>query len=53
MTREHGQKIVDDMSGGSRKRGSLFLQARMVGWTVAIRACIIDGFLHSTIAGIG
>jgi methyltransferase (TIGR00027 family) len=37
------------MSGGSRKRGSLFLRARMVGWTVAIRTRIIDGFLQSAI----
>ena len=47
---EHGQKIVDDMSGGPGKRGSLFLRARMVGWTVAIRTRIIDMFLQSAIA---
>lgn len=47
---EHGQKIVDDMSGGPGKRGSLFLRARMVGWTVAIRTRIIDEFLRSAVA---
>ena len=47
---EHGQKIVDDMSGGPGKRGSLFLRARMVGWTIAIRTRVIDEFLQSAIA---
>ena len=53
MTVEHGQKIVHKMFGGSRKRGALFLRARMVGWTVAIRIRNMDGFLQSVVAEIG
>jgi methyltransferase (TIGR00027 family) len=47
---EHGQKIVDDMSGGLFRGRELFLRSRMVGWTVAIRTRIIDEFLQSAIA---
>lgn len=46
---ERGQRIVDDMSGGPGKRGSLFLRAQMVNWTVAIRTHIIDAFIRSAI----
>ena len=46
---EHGQRIVDDWSGGPGKRGSLFMRARMVSWTVAVRTHIIDAFIRRAI----
>ena len=47
---EHGQEIVDDMSGGFLTGWSVSLRSRMVVWTVAIRTCIIDKFIQSTVS---
>lgn len=47
---EHGQEIVDDMSGGFLTGWSVSLRSRMVVWMVAIRTCIIDKFIQSTVS---
>jgi methyltransferase (TIGR00027 family) len=46
---DHGQRIVDDMSGGLFRGRALSLRSRMVGWTVAIRTRIIDEFIQHAI----